>query len=301
MKTVLLTGASGFIGRMLCNQLHNHNYTLIGLTRNPERHQRLWPHVQWIGTLHNIPKTTRIDIVVNLAGAPLSEHRWSADVKHEIYTSRINMTQQLYDFFEQHLIKPSIVISGSAIGYYGPNQDNELTELSSPTDSFSHQLCAQWEYEAEKFQQFGSRVCLLRLGIVLDRNGGALQAMLPAFSFGLGGPMGDGKQWMSWIHRYDVIRLILFCLTNDIAGPINAVSPMPVKNNIFAATLAKALGRPCLLRMPGWVLKLLFGEMAEELLLSGQRVVPDLALAKGFTFNYPKLDSAFEEIFNKDA
>ena len=299
MKTILITGASGFIGRALCHRLQSHDYSLICLTRDADKNKHLCPKAVWIDSLDNIHEDKPIDIVINLAGAPIAKGRWTNKVKAELLSSRIGTTQKLYEFFALRSVKPDLLISGSAVGYYGPNGENSINEKSTPIDCFSHQLCAQWEAAAMKFSTLNTTVCLLRLGIVLDSDGGALQSMLPAFWMGLGGPLGIGKQWMSWIHRQDVVRLIHFCMDNNVEGAINAVSPNPVTNREFSKALAKAISRPSLLRTPAWVMQLLFGEMAKELLLSGQKVLLGKTQKIGFEFNYPTLDQAFRAIFSK--
>ena len=299
MKTIMITGASGFIGRALCRRLQGHDYSLICLTRNATKNKHLCSKALWIDNLHNIHEDKPIDIVINLAGAPIAKGRWTEQVKAELLSSRIGTTERLYEFFKLRPIKPDLFISASAIGYYGPNKDDVLNEQSAPVDCFSHQLCHQWEATAKKFSQLSTTVCLLRLGIVLDRDGGALQSMLPAFQLGLGGPLGSGEQWMSWVHRQDVVRLIHFCIENNLEGAINAVAPNPVTNREFSKALAKAISRPSLLRTPAWVMELLFGEMAKELLLSSQKVLPEKAQEIGFEFKYPILESALKEIFIK--
>ena len=256
MKTILITGASGFIGRALCHRLQSHDYSLICLTRDADKNKHLCSKAVWIDSLHNIHEDKPIDIVINLAGVPIAKGRWTEKVKAELLSSRIGTTKKLYEFFKLRPVKPGLIISGSAVGYYGPNGENSINEKSMPVDCFSHQLCNQWEAAAKKFSALNTTVCLLRLGIVLDRDGGALQSMLPAFRMGLGGPLGSGEQWMSWIHRQDVVRLIHFCIDNNVEGAVNAVSPNPVTNREFSKALAKAISRPSLLRTPAWVMQL---------------------------------------------
>lgn len=301
MQTVLITGASGFIGRSLCRQLQDDDYSLIGLTRNRDRGQQLLPRVTWVDSLENIPKDKPIDIVINLAGAPIAAKRWSRKVKSALFDSRIGLTEKLYHFLNGRCTQPSLLINASAVGYYGPGGDLPLNEESTAVDCFSHQLCAQWEAAAQKISQLGTNVCLLRLGIVLDHNGGALQSLLPAFAMGFGGVIASGRQWMSWIHRRDVVRLICCCIDNKATGIINAVAPNPVTNRQFSKALATAMSRPCLLKTPAWLLRLLLGEMAEELLITGQKVLPERAQKMHFEFQYPTLEQAFKAIFMETA
>ena len=191
----------------------------------------------------------------------------------------------------------SCLISGSAIGYYGNQGDKQVDEQMSGDNSFSSKLCFDWEHEAQQAEALGIRACYLRTAIVLGKNGGALAKMLPAFKLGLGGPMGNGRQWMSWIHIDDLIGVILYTINHkDIKGAINGAAPNPVTNKVFSSTLAQVLNRPALLPMPAIVLKLMLGEMAEELLLSGQRVIPKKMLDAGYDFHYAELEDALREV-----
>lgn len=191
---------------------------------------------------------------------------------------------------------PRMLVSGSAIGYYGPRDDTPLAEDAPAGDDFSAQLCRDWEHEALQARVAGLRICIVRIGVVLGRDGGALAKMLPPFKLGAGGPMGDGKQWMSWVHRHDLVRLIQWLLENDQAqGIYNGTAPEPVRNRDFAQVLGKVLNRPAAITTPAIALKFMFGEMA-TLLLTGQRVLPARALAQGFVFQHPVLEAALRDI-----
>jgi uncharacterized protein (TIGR01777 family) len=234
------------------------------------------------------------DVIINLAGAPIFGSLWTSARKKILRASRIELTEQLVTYIAQSTIKPSLLISGSAIGYYGNQGDTVLTEQSAPVTDFSHELCADWEAIAKQAQSQGVRVCIIRTGLVLGP-GGLLQGMLLPFKLGLGGRLGNGKQWMSWIHRQDWINIAL-AMINDASmqGVYNATAPNPVTNVEFTAALARCLKRPALLPLPGWLLKTGLGEMS-QLLLGSQRVVPERLLEKGFKFDYNDLDSALRQ------
>ncbi len=291
---ILITGGTGFIGRMLCSSFQAKGYELCVLTRNTNKAKRLlpWKGIRFINHLAELKPSDYFDVVINLAGAPIAK-RWSTSYKQKIINSRITTTKEIIATLSRLQQIPSVLISGSAIGYYGPQEDNPLSEQSPFKESFSHTLCESWENEALKAKALNIRVCLLRTGIVLGAGGGALAQMRGPFMLGLGGPFGDGKQWMSWIHMVDMVRLVHFCIENeDIDGPINATAPLPVTNNNFVKTYAKILHRPALLRTPAWILRLIYGQMAQELLLGGQNVIPDKANKHSFSFIYPSLEIA---------
>ena len=211
------------------------------------------------------------------------------------------MTSSVLSLVERLKHKPEVLISGSAIGWYGLRGDEALTENDQYTDCFSHELCAAWEAAAHEISKTGVRTVILRIGIVLGPQGGALANMLTAFEFGGGGPMGQGQQWMSWIARDDLIRLIAYCISNpDMSGAVNATAPHPVRNKEFAKLLGQALRRPSFLPMPAFVLRWLLGEMGEELLLSGQKVISVKIEKHGFKFRYPELAAAFDAILGND-
>ncbi len=295
-KIALVTGGTGFIGKLLCRELLKEGYVLWLYSRQkPSLTQAAQEQrVHCFRSLSALPDTDNPDLIINLAGEPIADSRWTAARKKLLLDSRVGVTEELVRVFSEREV-PAVVISGSAVGFYGSQSNEVLVETSAFADSFSHDLCAAWEAEAEKFTAMGSRVCLLRTGIVLDSGGGTLARLLPLFKLGLGGPMGNGEQWMSWIHREDLVRLILFLIAHsDISGPVNGTAPNPVTNRVFANTLGQVLHRPTFIPTPGFVLRLLFGQMAEELLLGGQNVVPQKALQHDFRFNYSRLEDALE-------
>lgn len=296
MKTILVTGGSGFIGRNLCKRLVDKFEQLIVLSRNPVEAAKVLPNsVKIISDLTQINQP--VDILVNLAGEPIADKRWSEERKAAISQSRIHNTQLLFEHFKASDTSPSVVISGSAVGYYGGGLANNqsVTENGAVEPNFSSKLCADWENAAQLFDQLGSRVCLLRTGIVLGEQG-ALSKLLPAFRLGLGGPIATGKQWMPWIHIEDMVEIIIYAIQNDIDGPINCTAPQPVTNREFAKTLGKVLERPAVVPMPAPMVKLLFGQMGDELMVQGQSVIPQKLQQKGFQFKYSQLESALVEI-----
>lgn len=295
-KSYLVTGGSGFIGRQLCRQLIEQGQRVIILTRDIEKTASLFKgkvnlinHLQQLGS--------DIDVVINLAGEALAGSRWNEKTKASFIESRVSTTKAIGEFIAQAKKKPSVLISGSAIGYYGLRGNKKLTEKDEGGNGFSHDLCKQWENEALKIEKQGVRICLLRTGIVLGKGGGALASLLPPFRMGLGGRIASGQQWMSWIHIDDLIGMIHFAVGNkNILGPINGVSPNPVTNKVFSKTLGKILHRPTIFPMPAAILRLLIGEMAEELIINGQRIIPEKALSHGFEFKYPELELALRQI-----
>ena len=296
MSSILITGGSGFIGRRFCTQAQQLGFQLCVLTRNPEAAAaRLPASVRLIQRLSELEADYAPEVIVNLAGEPLAAGRWTQRRKQRFYDSRINLTGRLYDFCVARDHKPAVLISGSAIGYYGSG-DQPVDEHSTGVDGFSHQLCKTWEQSAKRFEALDTRVCYLRTGIVLGEEG-ALARMLPPFKLALGGPIGSGKQGMSWIHINDMVGAILHCINNpQIAGPVNATAPHPVSNAEFSSRLGVALDRPARLPMPALIVKLLFGEMGEELLLQGQYVLPNKLLIHDFSFQYPNLEQALQQV-----
>jgi uncharacterized protein len=292
---VLLTGATGFIGAALTDALLASGSEMTILSRHAQRDRS---RCRFIRSLDQIAATEQFDAVINLAGAPLAARRWSATYKREIVASRMDITRQLLDLLARLDHRPAVLLSASAIGYYGHHGDERLTESSAVTPGFAQTLCNDWESLALQAQQFGVRVCLLRLGVVLDTGGGALAQMAKSFRFGVASWLGSGRQWLSWVHRADVICAIQFLLErDDLQGPFNITSPQPVTGRDFATALQAHHLTFIRAGVPATVLRLLVGEMAEELLLNGQRVLPERLQAAGFAFSYLDLDSALAAIY----
>lgn len=289
---VLIAGGTGFIGRELCDRLLGLRCAVTVLTRDVIHAQvQLGDRVRCIEALDD--RIESVDAVVNLAGANLAERRWTAARKHELVASRVNRTSELIQWMTASATRPRVMVSGSAIGWYGMNRgDTVLTENDLPNNDFAAQLCRRWEEEAQLATAIGVRVCVIRTGIVLGPRGGALAKMLIPFKLGLGGPIASGRQWMSWIAREDIVRLILWLIDRDSAqGAYNATAPNPVRNDDFARELGHALRRPTIVRVPAAILKVALGDMA-ELLIAGQRVIPQRALIEGFVFEHADLNSA---------
>ncbi|OUS72788.1 TIGR01777 family protein [Pseudoalteromonas sp. A601] len=293
---IFITGATGLVGSALCKKLKR-VHTLSVLTRDTQSaEQKLGNELCYVNDVSNINFNT-IDCVINLAGEPIVNKRWSSQQKQKIRDSRIGLTQQISDAIMQCDTPPHTFISGSAIGYYGRQGSqliNEQYEKIHP--EFSHTLCDDWEQAALSAQSQHTRVCVIRTGIVLASHGGALAKMLPPFKLGLGGPIASGEQGMSWIHLDDMVSLLEFTLeTPHLNGAINATAPSPVSNYNFSKILAKALHRPAILPMPAWVLNILMGEMA-DLLIHGQFVLPQKLVDAGFAFTYPTLSKALDSL-----
>ncbi len=303
---IVVTGATGFIGRPFCQRLVELGHAVSALTRDPATARaRLAPPVSVIGWQGSRGATGELmtalgnaEVVINLAGAPIAQGRWTEQTKDRLRRSREGMTSALVDALAKLRARPVLLISASAIGYYGPRQDEPLREDAPSGAGFLASLCREWEAAARAAERLGVRVVLPRIGVVLGKNGGALARMLPVFGLGLGGPLGNGTQWLSWIHLDDLIELLLFLLDQAVGGPVNATAPHPVTNEEFSRVLGQTLERPVWLRTPAFVLKLLLGQMAEELLLTGQRVLPARAEAMGFRFRYPTLSEALHAILH---
>ncbi len=296
-RTVLVTGATGFIGQRLCEVLSAYGHDVIALVRDPAKAHPFRPPFTLITALDQIADGARIDAIVNLAGEPIANGLWTKAKREKILRSRLDMTADVVRLIARLDRRPELLVNGSAIGWYGLRGDEELTEADDPGPCFSRDVCAAWEQAACRAEQLGVRVVRLRIGLVLGSEGGMLARLLTPFEWGVGGPIGSGRQWMSWIERDDLVRLILHAIARqEIAGPLNAVAPHPVRNAEFAKALAHALHRPALFRVPAAPLRLLAGDFAGELLLGGQRIVPDRALASGFVFRHPELEDALAAI-----
>ena len=298
---ILVTGGTGFIGTALCVRLKAEGHRVTVLTRDPSRAQRHFAgRVPVVGSLSILGGDSAPDAIVNLAGENLAAHRWNERRKKTFRDSRVGVTEQLLDYIARTPSKPRVLVSGSAVGYYGARGDEVVDENSPPGLEYQSELCAAWEAAALRAESSGVRVCLLRTGIVLGR-GGALAQMLPAFKLGLGGRLGDGRQWMSWIHLEDEIGLVLHLLTHQsLKGAFNATAPAPVTNREFVNQLGAALHRPAVLAMPAPVVRLLIGDMA-HLLLTGQQAIPKRTLDSGYRFRYPELRPALDSVLSARA
>jgi len=298
---ILITGATGLIGREVGKRLSMSGHNLVVVSRNPERARRELPFPatvhKWEGAHRAFPRIALegVEAVVHLAGESIAE-RWTPEKKKEIRDSRILGTKNLVAAILELPRKPKVLVSGSAIGIYGDRGDTLLDEGSAPGEGFLAGVVKDWEDEAEKLAPSGVRVVRMRTGIVLSRQGGALAKMLPVFSKGLGGKLVTGRQWMSWIHIDDIARAFIFALENeDIRGPVNGTAPEPARNDRFTISLARALGRSVFLPVPLFALKLALGEGAEALLASG-RVLPRRLGDLGFEFEFPELNPALENL-----
>jgi len=297
---ILLTGGTGLMGRALCRHWAQQGHQLTVWSRRPQQVAALCgAGVRGIGRLEELPEEP-LDAVVNLAGAPIADRPWTRKRKALLWASRISLSEKLLAWLEARAQKPRVLLSGSAVGWYGDGGERELHEDSPPVSKdFAAQLCGAWEETAQRAEDLGIRVVLLRTGLVLAKDGGMLKRLLPPFKLGLGGPLGSGRQWMPWIHLADQIALIDFLLQHEQAsGPYNACAPQPVRNRQFSQALARALGRPAILPAPAFVLRLLLGELS-GLLLGGQRALPTRLSAAGFRFRFTDLDAALEDILGR--
>jgi uncharacterized protein (TIGR01777 family) len=293
---ILITGGTGFIGRALSPRLAAAGHEVVLLSR--QQQPQLPAGVTSLATNLGELSADGFQAVVNLAGAPIGDARWTRSRKRLLIDSRVDTTAGLIDWMARADTPPGALISSSAVGFYGEQGDRTVTENTSPTPGFTHDLCAAWEGEALRAESLGVRVCLVRTGVVLDREGGALAKMLPAFRLGLGGRLGSGKHSFPWIHREDIVSIYLWMLQSHAAsGAYNASAPHPVTNDEFTRALGRALRRPTIFPVPELVLRTLFGEMS-EILLASSRMVPGRLLDQGFRFLFPDLDAALAAIFS---
>jgi hypothetical protein len=291
------------IGKRLCAELMAHSYEVVVFSRDPQKARSSVPgaaeYVAWTPS-ENGAWASALDgayAVINLAGASIIGKRWNAAYKQELYDSRIVGTRGLVQAMLAAQDKPSVFINGSAIGYYGARDATPLDEQATPGDDFLARLCVAWEQAAEPAEQGGIRTVLLRTGIVLGADEGALKPLLLPFKLGVGGAILPGSQYWSWIHLDDEIGLIMFALNDErVRGPLNATGPEPQTNREFSTTLGKVLRRPALVPVPGFALKLLLGEAAEPVIISGQRVLPHKAQALGYQFKYPTSEQALRQL-----
>jgi uncharacterized protein len=300
---IMLAGGTGFLGRPLAAALAAEGHEVVILTRGgAARSAAGGPRfLSWTpdGTAGDWARELDgADAVVNLAGEPIAARRWSADQKQRILDSRVKATRSLAAAIGRSTRPPAVLVSGSAVGYYGPLGDQVATEETPAGSDFLARVCIEWEAEAQRAASNRTRIVCLRTGLVLEKDGGALPKMLPPFKLFAGGPVGSGRQYWPWIHRADWIGLVRFALATDAcAGAVNATAPNPVPNAVFARSLGRVLGRPAVMPAPAFALRLMLGDMADALLLSGQRAVPASAQRHGFTFRFPLLDDALRAVF----
>ena len=300
---VLVTGATGFIGRALCAELASAGHTVAGLSRDPEAARRRVPSLSaafaWRPVTGPPPEESfqGVDAVVHLAGASLLG-RWTVRKKRDIWDSRVPGTRHLVDAIARLDERPRTLLSASAFGYYGDRGDAELTEADAPGDDFLGGVCRAWEEAALGAEALGVRVTRLRTGLVLGRGGGMLGPMVPLFRLGLGGRLGPGSQWWPWIHMADVTGLLRSAVEGMLSGAINATAPASIRQLEFAQTLARVLRRPALLRVPTVVLKLVLGEGSDGV-LSSARVLPNAALAAGYRFRFEALEPALRDVLGR--
>lgn len=291
----LITGATGFIGSRLVEMLlaQGHSVNYLGRQRSKHLDSRAAFHYWNVNEVPPLDSIPRLDAVIHLAGEPVAQH-WTAEVKRRIYESRVTGTRKLVSAIGALEYRPAVLVSASATGYYGNRGDEILTEQSPAGSDFLAVVCRDWEREAMRARDFGLRVVPVRTGIVLGRHGGALKRMLPPFRLGLGGKLGDGRQWMPWVHLEDVVRLFIFAAENPaIDFPINGVR-QPVRNLVFTQELGRVLHRPALFSVPLFALRAAFGEMS-EMLLSSARVLPKVAEKAGFQYKFNELGKALKE------
>ena len=296
---ILITGASGLIGQALTKQLNATGHTTVAAVRREPRRN---DEVQWNPTTGEMSPTAfdGVDAVVHLAGAGIGDKRWTDAYKMEILQSRTLGTALLADTMASLDKKPSVFLSGSAIGIYGVRDDTELGEDAAIGTGFLADVCRDWEAASASASAAGIRTVLLRTGIVLSPKGGALKKQLPLFKLGLGGKFGNGKQWQSWISITDEVNAIIHLLTSNLSGAVNLTAPNAVTNAEFTRVLASVVSRPAILPIPSFGPKLLLGgELADALLFTGQRVVPNALVADGFHFAHPTLDVALRALLNK--
>lgn len=293
---ILVSGSHGLVGSALVESLRNAGHQVVRLVRSnhPESDAIVWNPKQPSMDLNPFEG---FDAVVHLAGENIASGRWSDAKKERIRNSRVEGTRQLAAILSTLTQKPKVLVNASAIGFYGNRGEEVMTESSEPGKGFLPEVCKEWEQATKDAEEAGIRVVRLRIGVVLSKDGGALSRMLIPFKFGLGGVVGSGAQYMSWITLQDLVRVVTQALEQEnLRGSVNAVSPHPVTNKEFTRALGKVLHRPTIFPLPAFVAKVVMGEMAEELLLSSTRVVPEKLLQNGFVFKHPKIDEALESV-----
>jgi uncharacterized protein len=300
---IAIAGATGFVGSQLVAQLQAEGHLVTILTRNPQQASNRFPQAQVVS--YNPLKSgewqssiSGCDAVINLAGEPIAEKRWTPAQKRTILESRQIGTQKIVEAINLAAVKPQVLINASAIGYYGTSETDKFDENSPAGSDFLAEVCTAWETAAQAVTASGTRLVILRFGIVLGENGGALGKMLTPFSAFVGGPIGSGKQWFSWIHRDDIVKLIVAAINDpQMQGIYNATAPNPVTMTEFAHTLGTVMSRPSWLPVPNFAIEALLGEGA-IVVLQGQQVIPTKTLDRGFEFQYPTLKPALTEILS---
>ena len=303
--TIVITGGTGFIGSGVVQRLCEEGHRIILLTRNPKAVQHLTSQSlmveQWDAKTVGMwaSRVDGADAVINLAGEPIGEKRWSPLQKARIVESRIDATRAIVDAITHAKVKPQVLVSASGVGYYGDVENEDVTESYPKGEGFLSDTCNQWEREAQAAETFRVRVVMPRFGVVLEKNGGALKKLLFPFKLFAGGPLGSGKQWFPWVHRDDVVEILLFALKNPgLFGPVNVAAPEPVTMKQFCRALGRAMHRPSWAPVPSFVLRTILGEMS-EIVLGGQRIIPQKLKTAGYRFRYPKLDEALAAIFRR--
>ena len=297
---ILVTGATGFIGTRLCQVLSEAGHTLTALSRDPLSAKIRLPPLQqvfpWDALAGSPPAEafSGVDAVIHLAGVSVAG-RWNEAKKKLLYDSRMLGTRHLVSGMKSLPSRPKVIISASGIGYYGDRGEENVTEESGPGSDYFAEICKAWEEEVSRAQELGIRAVSLRISTVLGPGGGAMQALLPMFKVGLGGPLGSGRQWWSWVHRDDVVSLIQYALERDVHGAVNATAPRPVRQQEFARTLGRVLRRPAFLPAPAFALRLMLGEFSSGL-LGSIRAFPKRAQELGYSFRYPELEPALRDI-----
>jgi uncharacterized protein (TIGR01777 family) len=298
---VLVTGASGFIGSALCDSLLVRGDTVVGLARDPKRARQTNPRVEWHAwqpTLERPPTKAfeGIEGIVNLLGEKINQ-RWTDEAKQRIMESRRTGTHNLVGAIAGLERKPQVLISQSAIGFYGDRGEAIVDESSEPGEGFDAEVVHEWEKAAHEVDSTGVRLVVVRTGHVLDPRGGFLGQLLPPFKLGVGGPLAGGAQYVSWVHVDDEVGILLWALDNEkVSGTINSTAPNPVTNKVFSKTLGKVLGRPAVVPVPGITLDLMYGKEFGTVLRGGQRVLPRRALDLGYEFQHPDVDEALEDL-----
>lgn len=297
---ILLTGGTGLVGRALCRHFQQQGDSLVVLSRQPDKVAGLCSGARGIRNLDELDNSEPVDVVINLAGAPIADRAWTKNRRRMLRESRIDLTRNLVDWMGQREQPPAVLLSASATGWYGDRGEEPVDETSAaPAADFASQLCQDWEAEVMRAKKLGTRVACLRVAPVMSADGGMLAKLLPVFRLGLGGRLGSGQQWMPWIHIDDLVRLFAHVLANDsCAGIYNACSPQPVRNAEFTRILARTLRRPALLPAPAWALKLLLGEMS-VLLVGGHHVQPRRTADSGFEWEQPELSAALQNLLSR--